>query len=379
MKNLQKRTKGEGTKPPAERWQCHPSGAASTQWLDGSDSARVALLPAVAASRKREEGDEGATVALFCANHLTLHVGSKNPLGLCYAGDMANLQTPAPELLSATPWRLVKALADPKAESHPLRQGAGPKPEEGSGQVGRVWKWIPYIPGPGEFCVPSDQEEVDSILGACETIREGGKCNIPVFGAVTTAAEVEKEKEIRALKLKEAGGKRFAEQDFNGALTAYAGSLQIEALADADSAKVHANMAACLLKLGGEERAAKALRAAVEAYELDPTYGKAYGRAAQALLVLGEKDAAAEAQSKADELIAVEDAAKKAKNDALKVKWAAKKAREEKLAAEKAKEEYNTTVIQSAPVQPYGTASSECGDSSCLGCGPSYKDGPSVD
>ena len=96
MKNLQKITKGEGAKKTTERWTLHPSGCATSQWLDGSDSARVALMPSVAASRKRAEGDEGGAVALFASHHIALHVGSKNPLGLCYAGDITNVQVPYP-------------------------------------------------------------------------------------------------------------------------------------------------------------------------------------------------------------------------------------------------------------------------------------------
>jgi len=350
MKNLQKITKGEAAKKPADRWELHPSGCATSQWLDGSDAARIALLPAVAASRKRAEGDEGGVVAIFASHHIALHAGSKNPLGLCYAGDVANLQVS--ELLCATPWRLVKALADPNAEKHPLRQGAGPKVDPTStapAPPGRVWKWIPYIPGPGEFSVPRDQNEVNAILAACERIQGGDTgVRIPVFGAVTTPEDVEREKGERALKLKEQGGQRFVAQDFAGALTAYAGALQIGGLAATDSAKVHANIAACLLKQGGEERAAKALRAAVEAYELDPSYGKAYFRAAQALEVLGETEAAAEAQAKADELTAAETAAREAKNAAIREKRAAKEAREATLAKERARKAYSSTSLDDA-------------------------------
>ena len=90
MKNLQANTKA-GPKP-AERWHLHPSGCATSKWLDGSDAARVALLPSLAAGRKRAPGDEGGVVAVFASNHIALAAGSKNPLGLCYAGDVANLQ-----------------------------------------------------------------------------------------------------------------------------------------------------------------------------------------------------------------------------------------------------------------------------------------------
>ena len=190
---------------------------------------------------------------------------------------------------------------------------------------------------------------------------------------MTTQEEVNKQQEARALKLKDVGGQRFQEGEYTAALTVYAAALQLEALSKPDAAKVHANMAACLLKLGGEERAPKALRAAVEAYELDPTYGKAFFRASQALEILGEAEAAAEAKAKADELIAAEKAATKAKNDKLRAKWAAKKEREEKLAAERAKEEYNNTHLASAPVQPFGSEEYNnlkggCGSAGCADC-----------
>merc|ERR1712166_660063 len=281
MKNLVNLTKGEHAMKPAERWSVHPSGCATTQWLDGSDATRIALLPLVAATRKRAEGDEGGTVALFASSHITLTGGSKNPLGLCYAGDVANTQIAPNELLCSSPWRLVKALADPQAERHPLRQLATPE-------------------------------------------------------------DAQQERCKQALQFKEKGGQRFVAEDLTGALEAYLAALQLEALSSSDSAKVHANMAACLIKLGGEERAAKALRAAVEAYTLDPTYAKAYFRAAQALEILGETDGAAEAQAKADELTAAENAVKEAKRVAQREKKAAKEAKQnaqrEKRKAKEAKE-----------------------------------------
>ena len=342
MKNLQNLTKGEHAMKPAERWSLHPSGCATTQWLDGSDAARIALLPLVAATRKRAEGDEGGMVALFASSHITLTGGSKNPLGLCYAGDVANTQIAPNELLCSSPWRLVKALADPQAERHPLRQLSKP-PKADPSAAPRVWKWIPYIPGPGEFSVPRDQNEVDAILAACEAIQGGNSgIQIPVFGKISTPEDARQEKCKHALQFKEKGGQRFVAEDFTGALEAYLAALQLEVLSSSDSAKVHANMAACLIKLGGEERAAKALRAAVEAYTLDPTYAKAYFRAAQALEILGETEGAAEAQAKADELTAAENAVKEAKRVAQREKKAAKEAKQnaqrEKRVAKEAKE-----------------------------------------
>jgi len=230
----------------------------------------------------------------------------------------------------------------------------------------RVWKWIPYIPGPGEFCVPRDQNEVDAILAACESLQSGAKgVQIPVFGQSTTPEDARQERCKHALSLKDEGGKRFVAENFTGALEAYLAALQVEALSSSDSAKVHANMAACLIKLGGEERAAKALRAAVEAYTLDPTYAKAYFRAAQAPEILGETDAAAEAQAKADDLTAAENAVKEAKRVAQREKRAAKEAKQnaqrEKKAAKEAKE---ANVAAEKPLYtssvPANAAQSDC-------------------
>ena len=321
---------------------------------------------------------------MFASSHIVLTAGSKNPLGLCYAGDVANLQVAAKststagsgELLCASPWRLVKALADPKAPRHPLRQAAGPKSkakEEGAdiGPPPRVWKWIPYEPGKGEFSVPRDQSEVDAILAACEARQP-----VPVFGGSGVGGVDSgssklsgKQKAEKALKLKDQGGERFLKGDFTGALVAYAAALQtggFSAMDEGDgdgkqkeaskapnpnpkassvsksssgqatrtvgegaaaAAKCHANMAACLLKLGGEERAAKALRAALEASRLDPGYAKAYFRASQALEALGEVAAAAEAKAKADELTAADRARKE------KLQAAKKEAKAQRLAA----------------------------------------------
>lgn len=59
------------------------------------------------------------------------------------------------QALCGAAWRLVKALADPKLAltPHPLRTAA----KAINGQPPRVWKWLPYVPGAGEFSVPRDQ------------------------------------------------------------------------------------------------------------------------------------------------------------------------------------------------------------------------------
>jgi colicin import membrane protein len=83
--------------------------------------------------------------------------------------------------------------------------------------------------------------------------------------AEARAAKVEK-----CLALKKQGNARFVKGDVKGALVAClasssSGQQQQQLLPDTDSAKCHSNIAACLLKLGGEVNAAKALRTLAEA------------------------------------------------------------------------------------------------------------------
>ena len=124
--------------------------------------------------------------------------------------------------------------------------------------------------------------------------------------AAATAAKKE-----RVLSLKADGNAKFKEGDWQQALKYYGAALQTRSAVpnndDADTASVlHANSAACLLQLGGEENAAMALKAALESSRLVPTYAKAYHRAAAALEALGEADAAAESRKQGEALMAEE-------------------------------------------------------------------------
>ena len=146
LANLREKTKAVVA---AERWTMHETGCVTSRWCDGSDAVRGALLPTLVAARKRADGDEGGAVAIFAANHVLLSAGSKNPIGLCYAGDVTNIQfggenasaAAGAGLLCGVPWRLDKALAaePPKdgSQPHPLVQ----KTKAVEGQPARVWKW----------------------------------------------------------------------------------------------------------------------------------------------------------------------------------------------------------------------------------------------
>merc|ERR1719506_769202 len=84
-----------------------------------------------------------------------------------------DVRTKAYQLLTTTPYRLLKMRDTCSGERHPLNQKAS---------EGFVWRWLPYSPGgppmrcEGEFSVPIDQGEVDAILNAAEASRA-----VPVF------------------------------------------------------------------------------------------------------------------------------------------------------------------------------------------------------
>ncbi|CAK8991114.1 Protein unc-45 homolog A (Unc-45A) (Smooth muscle cell-associated protein 1) (SMAP-1) [Durusdinium trenchii] len=218
---------------------------------------------------------------------------SKNALGLCFMGDTLNLQLPVrdpKQLLSSIPMRLLKMKdsKDARSERHPLESVAS---------EGMVWRWMPYSPGgpplhsPGEFSVPIDQGEVDAILDAAEHGRA-----VPVFTQQSTKVT---KKSTDFLAKKDEGNAFFKAGDFVKAIAAYDAALAEDA-APADAAVAHSNAAQALLKLGEADAAkqkpcaAEALRRAREAIELDPTNIKAFARCAAACDVLEEHEAAAE-------------------------------------------------------------------------------------
>merc|ERR1712060_81852 len=141
---------------------------------------------------------------------------SKNPLGLCFMGDTLHLKiaigdqkAKANQLLSSTPFRLLKMREETTSTQHPLNQKAS---------EGFVWRWLPYLPsGPplratGEFSVPVDQGEVDSILNAAESGKD-----IPVFRESVVPSQF--------AKIKEQANNQFKAGEYLKAIVAYDAAL----------------------------------------------------------------------------------------------------------------------------------------------------------
>jgi tetratricopeptide (TPR) repeat protein len=137
-----------------KEWKSHPSACATSPWNDGFDAARIAAFPSFVEAAKTKGGaDEGDRVVLFGATNCSLVAGSRNPIGLCFAGDIVvNDIAKSGDLLSKTPYRLARVSATEFA-------------------------WTAYAPSAGEFSVPAEQSEIDAILEAVQ----GGRA-IPVFG-----------------------------------------------------------------------------------------------------------------------------------------------------------------------------------------------------
>eukprot|EP00943_MAST-04B_sp_MAST-4B-sp1_P002416 g2416.t1 len=142
------------------KWTSHASGCATSPWNDGFDAARVVLFPHLCFKAKLTTGmDEGDRVVLFGTSNCAMSAGSRNPIGLCFSGDiLINDIVKTGEMLSNVPYRLKYKSASP-TKSTPF-------------------EWMPFIPKPSfEFSVPNEQSEIDAILDAVQ----GGK-QIPVFG-----------------------------------------------------------------------------------------------------------------------------------------------------------------------------------------------------
>ena len=138
----------------AKEWKTHMSGCLTSPWNDGWDAARLALCPDLLSSVFK--ANEGSTVAIFGTNNCALSCGSQNPVGLCFAGDIAiHDMKPTVDFITSTPYRLVKSA--------------------------KTWAWRRYRPNLAsrEFSVPSDQGEINSVL---EAVQSGGKLRIPVYG-----------------------------------------------------------------------------------------------------------------------------------------------------------------------------------------------------
>jgi hypothetical protein len=255
LENLRARTKAG---PSADkRWEHHQSGCGQMTQADRFDAARAALFPKLVATRKRTDGveEQGGHVVYFATTSCVLATTSKNALGLCFMGDIANVEQEGTDargrisqVLSSTPYRLLKKRSEQQgsAKQHPLNQKAG---------EGLVWRWLPYAPGgpplkaAGEFSVPIDRGEVDAILAAIEAGR-----SVPVFthsSADTRAAEQFAAKKEEANSLFKAGS-------YLKAIAAYDAALATKPPpSDADAAIAHANASQACLRLAEADESKK--------------------------------------------------------------------------------------------------------------------------
>jgi len=192
-----------------------------------------------------------------------------------------------------------------------LRQKAG---------EGLIWRWSKYTPtlSSGEYCIPRNEEQVDSILGAIE-------CGdpLPIFGEIVDAQTTKRKIEL-AVEFKNRGNVAFGQasiKSFKEALRLYENGIRLldENYQDGIAgtglffsdptesyhaktllAALQANAAAALVKLAQEDKqkelAAVALRHAMRAVQILPEYAKGHHRCAAAFHLLGEFTAAVESE-----------------------------------------------------------------------------------
>jgi tetratricopeptide (TPR) repeat protein len=247
------------------RFEAHPSGCTSTMWHDQFDSTRVALCPHLLLKRTRPEGDEGDHVVTFAANQQSLITGAKNPIGLCFMGDITQDVAKTADLVQASPFRLT-TVKTKTADANPLMMTFG----------GLHFKWTPYVIKPGEFSVPNCQTEIDAIFAGMQT----GK--IPVFPREALVTAKNKELEV----MKKAGNDAFKLKKYKEAEEHYTKAIAEHVANPPQTSIVHTlygNRSAARLALNPEAGAKHALDDATKAIAADPTWSKGYFRAAQAL------------------------------------------------------------------------------------------------
>lgn len=246
---LRMRTQGEP-------WHTHVPGCASSKWCDGYDSTRLLLLPDLVTPGARAAIDAagldfptgyGDLVAVFLTSSQCVVCGARNPLGLCYLGEMAcDVRDHHPqELLSAAPFRLVAA----------NESGRGPH-------------WVTYHPASGEFPVPTSTAECDAVLGSLPG-NQPLPPNVP--GSTNSGEE------------RAAGNTCFRAKDWAGAVAHYTAALP--SAGPADRIACLANRAAAALELGKYRDALTDCCAVLAA---DPRHPKAWYRRGMAHVALRE-------------------------------------------------------------------------------------------
>jgi len=354
LANLRK----SSAKSPADwKFTKHASACCQSEWHDGFDSTRAALLPdmtqAILPGSMVGDGTPsgGDTVVVFASHSQAYAAGSKNPLSLCFMGDMvldvlkqvesANSDQTASQItrvsLSLIPYRLVETPVP--ASPHPLHVFV---PQSGKK---KVYSWRRYVRQSNEFSIPSNQSEIDAILDGAQT----GK--VPVFDEKPEPKVTPKPAETKEMKrdrLKAEGNKFFGQKKWSLALSKYSEALEV----DPSNHILYGNRAACHLKqaasatnAGKPADAAKfansALADSTKATELNSSWSKGWSRKGAALELLGKLEEATGAYQSGLALDGLKSPEKKALQDSLaavqaKIKEAAEKAEVEEKQNEKA-------------------------------------------
>ena len=172
-----------------ETWKSHMSGCLTSPWIDNTDGARIALfpelyvpeIPLIDGQAPRALGISAETVAIFGTNNCVLISEPSNPISQCFVGDIVmNDMESTVDHVSSLPYRLVRG------SSGKISGKSGTS--SGNQKTNVAWAWRPYCPNVqrGEFSIPSDQSEIDSVLDA---VQSGGKKRVPIFGATETTKE----------------------------------------------------------------------------------------------------------------------------------------------------------------------------------------------
>lgn len=266
--NLRKASGQSAGKGNPKTWKFgkHASACCQSEWGDQFDSTRAAVIPnmvmmmgpgAMAGAPRNTGGDP---VVIFAAHSQCMAAGSKNPLSLCFMGDMtldvvkkrdaqnggskssdnitaSNLTS---VLLSVLPYRLRRITGKANTKKHPLHM-----PVHGS-KTDEIYVWERYKRGEGEFSIPSNQQEIDAILEGTQT----GK--IPVFDESKDAdgEEIPETADEKAIRIKGEGNALFSKKKWKDALAKYTEAIDFQP----KNHILFGNRAMCRLKLSEQYR-----------------------------------------------------------------------------------------------------------------------------
>eukprot|EP00668_Euglena_longa_P029433 GGOE01036781.1.p1 GENE.GGOE01036781.1~~GGOE01036781.1.p1 ORF type:complete len:642 (+),score=115.20 GGOE01036781.1:65-1990(+) len=245
VSNLQART-------PAAPWHTHLPGCASSTWCDGYDATRALLMPELVATEARKAVDaanlafgpqgDGELVIIFATQNQCVVSGSRNPIALCYMGEMVvdvkanHLQ----EFVSDVPFRLVAEMGANVLGSHSVN-----------------YHFEVYVPQSGECSIPKSKEECDAILGSLATDERPAPSNPDG----SSSAE------------REAGNARFRCKDWAGALQHY--TTAMDKAGSEEKVMILANRAAAFLEL---HKYSEAVQDCSAVLAIQPRHPKAWYR-----------------------------------------------------------------------------------------------------